>query len=397
MRAIFTIWFVVAGFAFTLARGTQPLDVRVDGEGLMRFLVDGRIVFAKKAALAVADGVLSFNHAPLMPRVTVPGAPDRLDVDLDGWLFGTYGSQRRALGRIVLALFPNESALIDRDGFLVSETRPALGNPGEGTCGVIRSVAEVRTPKAAMPGITRKEPLQVAPHVASESLTIAVRPESVIEGEAIRLGEIAEIRGPKELCDRIAQVCVGEQPVVGYARGIDRARIVARLRGAGVPMNGILLFVPAGATVRRKGQSVPHAEFERVAIAAAQEKLGGNWQPAPTVGGSPDQLEAPLGALELRAEVVTGTATSARVTVGVYIDGKRLNSRTVVLQGSMGPIVITRNQQVTIRVRSNGAVVELSGSARNPARIGESVEVRTNQGVTLTGIAIAEGVVEVKL
>jgi hypothetical protein len=162
-------------------------------------------------------------------------------------------------------------------------------------------------------------------------------------------------------------------------------------------MNGILLTVPAGATVRRKGQSVPHAEFERVAIAAAQEKFGGNWQPAPIVAAAPGQLEAPLGALELRAELVTGTATSARVTVGVYIDGKRLNARTVVLQGSMGPIVITRNQQVSIRVRSNGAVVELSGSARNPARIGESVEVRTNQGVTLTGIAIAEGIVEVKL
>jgi hypothetical protein len=397
MRAIFTIWLIVAGFAFTLARGTQPLDVQVDGEGLMRFLVDGRIAFAKRATLTVEDGVLCFNHARLMPRVSVPGTPDRLDVDLDGRLLGTYGGQRRLLGRIVLAMFSDEAALVERDGFLVSELRPTLGNPGEGTCGVIRSGSDVRTTKAVVQDVIRKEPLRVAPSAASESVTITVRPESVVEGEAILLGEIAEIRGPKELCDRIAQVCVGEQPVVGYARGIDRARIVARLRGAGFPMNGILLSVPAGATVKRKGQSVPHAEFERIAIAAAQEKFGGNWQPAPTVAAPPDQLEAPLGALELRAEVVTGNATSARVTIGVYVGGKRLNSRTVVLQGSAGPIVIARNQQVSIRVRSNGAVVELSGSARNPARIGEQVEVRTNQGVTLTGIAIAEGVVEVKL
>jgi len=373
------------------------LEVRVDGVGLLRFVRDGRVAYAKKATLVAADGVISCNQVPLAPRVSVPGTPDRLDVDLEGNLFGIYGAKRVALGRIVLAIFPDESALIERDGFLIAETRPKLGNPGDGAHGVIRSSSDAQAKSAVPQETTRREPIQIAPSTQGESVTIVVRPESVVEGEAILLGAIADIKGPKELCERLAQVRVGEQPVIGYSRGIDRARIVARLRGAGFSMHGIQLSVPAGATVKRKGQSVTQADIERIAIGAAQEKFGGNWQVATNATTPPATLEAPLGTLELRVEVVTGTPTSARVTVGVYVDGKRTNSRTVALQGAPGPIVVARNQQVAIRVRSNGAVVELSGSARNPARIGELVEVRTMQGVTLTGIAIGEGIVEVKL
>ncbi|MBI5330009.1 MAG: flagellar basal body P-ring formation protein FlgA [Betaproteobacteria bacterium] len=60
------------------------------------------------------------------------------------------------------------------------------------------------------------------------------------------------------------------------------------------------------------------------------------------------------------------------------------------------PEVIKTGKRVTVRFAGNGFQVTHEGIAQNSARTGESVRVKVSSGRLVTGIASADGVVEVK-
>jgi hypothetical protein len=305
-----------------------------------------------------------------------------------------------ALGRVVLALFPKGSALGLDGSYLVATDRPALGNPGEGTNGVIRSDAPsgkpglpVASSGTTKPGTSAKPPAsQIAPKTGAE---IVVAPASEVSGDQILLGEIAEIRAEPKLKKQLEAVPVGETPALGVARGIFEGHIVVRLRMAGIKPDGISISVPAGATVTRRCQRIEHAKFIEVAKAAAKEKLG--VEVPLTCKERVADFSAPQGDSELTAESTQKTTNGVTVVVAVRVDGKRINSRVVNLVVYPEAQGVKAGDTVKIVIRSGGATFELKGKTRSSAWVGQTVTVVTDTGAAQTGTVISSGVVEVKL
>ena len=122
----------VALLLLALSPWARAEAVRVDGEGFLRFVRDGRVVYAKEAELVARDGRLCHRLGPaVIPSITVGST---FEIDLEG----NVRSGGVVVGRLVLATFAVPVSKIE-EGFLVSPERPKLGNPGEGVIGVVRS------------------------------------------------------------------------------------------------------------------------------------------------------------------------------------------------------------------------------------------------------------------
>ena len=375
----------------TWVAAITPVTVRVDGDGYLRLLRDGRAVYAKSATLTVlSDGRLGTTAGdPVLPSLAVPAGASLLEVDLEGnVLVG-----KSPIGRLVLALFPSNVALSDRDGVLLATDRPKLGNPGEGTNGVIRMSGSAPAPLPNVKG-------QSAVPIITGKARVTARAEAEVSGDTVRLGDLATIEASEPLRTTLTQLDLGEAPAFGVRRVYDRVRIAARLRSAGVPVEAVELIVPASVNVTRQSQAIPHASF----IAAAQKALQEN--PANAAQYSSDEVstdfKAPVGEARLVVETVTGLNTAnCSVKIAVFVDGKRINSRTVRLTATALPESIKAGSVVKVRFFAGGAFVEMSGIARTTGKVGDqiSVEVRPD-GAEKTlhlGRIIAAGVVEVKL
>lgn len=374
----------------TWVAAVTPITVRVDGDGYLRLLRDGRAVYAKSATLTVlADGRLGTTSGdPVLPTLSVPAGTQTLTIDLEGNISAAGSS----IGRLVLALFPASAALKEQGGILLATDRPKLGNPGEGTNGVIRTGGQTPTLPA-----TRGES---AIAIVSGKARITGRPVAEIAGDTVRLGDLATIEAAEPLRTTLAQIDLGETPAFGVRRVYDRTRIATRLRSAGIPAENVELIIPASINVTRQAQSIPHSAF----IAAAQKALQENPSAAAQYAcdeTAPD-FKAPMGDARLVVESVSGLNTSAcSIKVAVFVDGKRINSRTVGLTATALPEVIKAGTPVKVRIVAGGATVEMSGIARTTGKVGDqiSVELRPDGAEKTLHLArvIGAGVVEVKL
>lgn len=372
---------MIAALISSLALATTvSLPLRVDGEGYLRFIRDGRIVYATSAALVVDSGQLVFKGLPLTPSVRVAGTVVRLEVDLSGTIVAVTPKGRSSCGRIVLAKF--DTPPTEDRGFLVSLTRATLGSPGEGLFGVIRSANAT----AAAPPVT------VMPAIPSGAATVTVRKLCEVEAASVTLGDIASIDADPATKSAMAAIEYCNTPPVGIDMPVTASRIKALLKRAGLDAQ---IDVPAGAVLRRKSQVVTQDQFTAVAVKAAQQSLGFE-VPLASTDNQPD-FKAPTGQIELKSEGVASSGASLTVTVGVYVDGKRVNSRSVVLKAdSKGQI--KAGAAVKILMKSSGITVEVPGIARTGGMIGQTVTVVVTQtGSVLSGVVIGVDKVEVKL
>jgi len=380
----------------TLLLAPAAVDVRVDGEGYLRFVREGRVVYAKAATLHVQNGKVCHTNGPaVIPTLAAPNGAS-LEVDLEGYVRAAGGG---LLGRLVLALFPTGTTLAESGGFATCAERPHVGNPGEDTNGVIRSggkpVEAVRAPVPSGPKPATADP---RPSTGiTKGAVVTVRPATQVAGESILLGEVATIEGEGALAAQLSSVVLGDTPPLGIARILDRDRIVTRIRAAKIETADLLILVPERAEARRKAATVTHDQFVKAATAFVLEKLG-----AATPVRSPDTLpdmDVPEGTLELRAQSMSQNGANLSVVVSVQVDGKPLRSRTVRLLTDLAEAGVRQGATVKVLLRSGGAVIETTGTARKTGLVGQSVEVdiKLDQRTTHTGIVTAPGIVEVKL
>lgn len=370
------------------------LEITVEGDGYLRFVRDQRVVYAKSASLSVAQGVLvSDTGLPVAPTITVSGQPAKLEIDLEGRITATYPAGQKEVGRLVLALFRGTTPTAGSGGFLVSSEKPTLANPGEGTTGVIRMTAPTKSTGSTGPWKTTATP---GPPPKFDAARVDVRAVSEVSGRQFTLGEIAEVHGNEAL----AAVVMGESPALGVERGIDKTRIVSRLKMAGVDTSKVDLRVPPNAKVVRKGQKIDHERFLQTAIEAAKSLVpdSGDWVGTSNQG----TMTVPEGDVELVAERSSRNGAQVTVTVGVVVDGKRFNSRTLTLSAGPQGKAVRSGAAVRVRVISNGAVVEVAGRTKGAASVGATVEVITNASAqmpstTLSGKLVSESLVEVRL
>ncbi len=368
---------MIGALVTSLVLGTHlALPVRVDGDGYLRFVREGRIVYATSATLTVEEGVLVGKPGiPLTPSVRVPAGTVKLEVDLSGNIQAVVGGGRTACGRLVLAVFDRRPT--EDDGFLVSSVRARLVSPGDAGIGVIRSgSAQVLT---ALP--------------IGTSASISIPAISEVSADTVTLKDIATISADSKTRGALEAIEIGPAPAPGIDFAITASRVKSLAKRAGVDAD---VQVPANAIIRRKAQAIKEADFVAAAVKAAQEKLGAEI-PMQSNDQQPD-FKAPLGAVELKAENVTISGSAISVIVGVYIDGstRHVNTRTVNLKVD-GSCELKAGAAVKIVMKSAGLTVELPGKVRTGGLIGQSVTVVTDTGTVLSGTVIGPDRVEVKM
>ena len=410
----------------TLCLSGPVLKVRVDGDGYLRFIRDGRAVYAKEAALQINNGKLCDAAGDsVLPSIQLGAGASDLAVDLEGNIYGVYNGNKVKAGQLVLAQFPPTEAFQKQDVVLIADDRPHLGTPGDENFGVIRllpgfDVPEVKvTINPQQPAAPKKGTFLIPDSIANKlvqgaqpkhvvanatvdgKVQITVQQHSVITGDHILLGQIAQIDGDPETVAKLQNVDLGDTPPTGVKRIIDRSRITIRLRFAGMKPELFNIEVPEGADIRRKGQTIPNSDFVVAAIKALIEKNAttGTWESTDSFA----DLEVPSGKLELKAEEMNGIDTgAASVIVAIYIDGSRFNSRTVHLKLKDNVPPVQPGAAVKVVMIAGQAQVECPGVARTGGRMGQSIQVEVQIGnppvkTFHTGIVKGPGMVEVRL
>jgi len=366
-----------------LLASSATLKIEVEGDGYLRFTSEGRTVFARTATLEVRDGFISATSGErLLPSIAVSGTPTQIEVDESGRITVTTSQTEFKAGRIRLAKFPAGDVPQRSGAFYLSRSKGELGFPGENGYGTIRSVADSRSSIGA-PSVKAK----------AQKVRIVIKPKSTVSGTAFTLGEIAEVEAPDSLIHQLRDVEIGDSPGIGVERGIDRTRVLGRLRMAKLDPDAYEVTVPNGAVVTRKSQNLPHGQVAEVARRSAVLEVG--TEVLLTEEGKPTDIQIPPGTLELATESVAATREKVRVIVGIFVDGKRFNSRTIVFDKPAAIPGVKVGEVVRIRVRSGDAIVESRGKAVSSAFVGERVAVKSETGAELTGKVVEPGVVEV--
>jgi hypothetical protein len=379
---------MIAVLSLVVLAGPLTLDVKVDGAGYMRFVSEGRVVYANSAQLTVVGGSLGHKSGALvLPTIKVPATAPSLSIDLEGRVFVGEAN----VGRLVLAVFGPSDALTPSGSFLVAANRPKLSNPGEGLAGVIRMGGETPVPQTE-PAKTIKPVNKVT---RSGKATIVVSGDSEASGERFLLGEIAQISAAPELTESLKSIEIGDTPSIGVSRGLDVRQIAARLKAEGFDVDELSIEIEPGSKVHRKAQLIPAADFERVAVEAARQALGDT---VPLIAQvSRQEFKAPMGTLELVAESCVTNSGGASVLIAVKIDGRRYNARQIQVKPDAQAPGVRFGSPITILMVSGGATVEVSGQAKGNAFVGQTVTVKTSTGVEFTGTVVSPGRVEVKL
>lgn len=402
-----------------IALATTPsLDVRIEGEGFFRFAREGEEVFAKQTTLTVKSGKLCSIDGPwLLPVILVEGEPKSLAVDASGRVKVDYGQGERYLGRIILATFADDIRPVESRGFLVAYDKPKLGEANDGPFGKILSGSDAMnsvavnirehvksepTPKTDenrvkiyLPDEKEVTTPTFKPDVQflkSGGVQIVLPESSTVSSDRIRLGEVATVFANADISPIVSALDLGASPVFGVPRQVTADRIIQVLRISGVSADKIRI-VGSRLTVKLESQTITQADFDRVAIAAAQERFGDieveSDRPVP-------DLEVPKGQLELVAENIVKSGNSVAISVTAYVDGKRINSRNIKLYNTTVPITLKTGDKVTVAIIANDISVEVSGKVRKIDGVTGEITVLLETGSEVVGRVNKKGFVEVR-
>lgn len=372
---------MVALLAFA-ALSQLTLPVHVDGEGYMRFTRDGRVVYSKDTTLTVVDGKLASVDGPLVnPRVTVADGATDLRVDLEGHLFATFSTGEKEIGRLVIALFPEDVRPVVDNGFLISSYRPEIVDPGTKTAGLIRGVAVVNV---------------IAPSVVAGGVVeIQLREFAEVASTTFNLGDIADVIADETTKAKLLGLEVSTTPALGGTLKMSPEMVRLRLLRHTKDAEKFKFSGSNQVAVSRQGQDVTHEMFVAAALSAARQKFGPETPVSCETTGP--TIRVPMGKLELVGEDVKENGKTATVRVAIIVDGERINSRTVTVAKEDMLSNLRVGATVKVLVRSSAAVVETTGRVRSIDLFNKTVTVLTDTGAELTGVATTNNTIEVQL
>jgi len=370
---------VFTSLAVLISVLAPSVPVHVEGDGYLRFVRDGRTVYAKQATLTVIGEALASADGPVVsPRVQVSGSPTSITVSTDGRVSAVYAGASQEVGRLVLAVFPEDVRPVVEKGFLVSSYRPSVIAPGEQGAGTVRAgSATVTTP--ATTGVVE----------------IVLKESAQIEGSSFTLGDIADVSADEATRARLTALEVSTTPALGVSYRMSPAMVRQRLMRYGKEADQYKFSGSNQVTVTRKGQDVSHAMVVEAALSSARKQMGEDAQLAADVVGP--TVVAPVGKLELVAENVTVSGIQVSVRIAIVVDGQRFNSRTVTLKRNDAISKMRAGQTVRVIARSSAATVETTGRVRSVDLVSGTVVVTTATGAELIGRPISHDTVEVQL
>lgn len=377
------------GITIATGAGAQSnLPVRVDGSGYLRFIQNGKMVYAKSAELTIVQGRLGIaSGAKLVPAIEAATIQE-ISIDLNGQVKCTSG----VIGSIVLAIFDAELPNPGDAKLIETASRPILAEPGDGETGVIRTTSSKSfVPPKRVVANKGSLAVDIKRPEKSEGLVINIPESAEVDLDTFRLGDIAQITGKSEDVQKASQLDLGTTPPINIPRVIEQSKILYRLKSAGIDVSTVRIDGAAKTRVMRKGQTITHEQFVEAATRGAQMKGYSNLSSdAPGVN-----FVVLAGELQLVCESVTSTENGINVTVGAYVDGKRFNSRTVKLRSTN--ISLRPGTVISVRVKSNAVMVELKAKVIKSDTTTGQVTVQTlDTGAQLIGVVKSDGTVEVK-
>lgn len=379
---------MLAPILFAIATGLGPrLSVRVEGDGYLRFLQNGRVVHARRADLTVREGrLVGEGNAWVSPTLAVEPLASGLAVEPDGRVFALVTGARRLAGRLALALYPESSPKTRVGEYWVFQNRPALAYPGEDGAGRIAIGASATAP----PTPVRTDP----PSAATGTASLTVRDDTTSDDGMVTLGQIATIEGDPRLVATLGAIELVPTPPFRTRATVSRVGIEQKLRAAGVDPRRVSLSMGSFVTIRRRSQTVPASRFieeSRTALAAQGVPLEGL-----LLDGEPADLEAPAGNLRVETQV-SSAGLVYTASVGVWQGSNRIGTRSLRFAPNPSAIGVRAGDLVRLVLKSAGAKVLCAGKAISDALLGGEAVVRLDTGKTHRGKVVSRGVVEVTL
>lgn len=393
MRLLIVLSVAVAALCASPWAFAQEVKVRVEGEGWLRFSRNGRMLYAKEATLTVVGGHLAERGgATVWPRIQVAGP---FTVEADGQVL----SGGSVAGALTLAVFQNPPT---GTGLVGASERPQVVAAGGESGRIVLAGGQAQVTvhrEDDDPVAVETNRPEVAPPTEAAlregAVQIVLNDLTEVSGETFTLGEIATVTAKAEVAEKLTAIELGQTPPIGIERIVERSRILARLKQAGLTtMDKVAVIGSVRAKVVRRAQRVLHEDFVAAAIQAAADKAPGTFE-SKTPG--PDMV-LPMGEVQLVAESTTVANGRANVTIAAYVDGRRVNSRTVRLEAAQSAASSLRpGAPVDVRVVSGGAAIQTKGKVtRVDAATGEVTVTVAETGAVLVGKLTKDGIVEVR-
>ena len=344
-----------------LLSATPGVHIDVVGAGRLRFLAGGKALTAASATLAPnAQGLLADAQGrPVDPPIRVPAGSLRIAMN------GVVTVSGARVGRLAL----------QRPGSGVTD----VGYPGQDGFAILDvsgASAPVAPTKASIPS----------------TVTISVHATTELESDRVLLGDVADVEAAPAVAAKLRKIDLGALPSLGVRRTLGQWSVRSSLRDAGFPEATVSLSFPRDATVARKGQTIDDATLLAEATASATAFAGGPARPS----SHPDPLLVPCGVATLSAVATPGGGADAvSVQVDVHIGGRVVGTRTVRFVAKT--VGVRAGEAVRVTLVRAGIEIATDGKAKTAGRVGETVQVATPDGATLTATVTEPGVVEVKL
>jgi flagella basal body P-ring formation protein FlgA len=212
-------------------------------------------------------------------------------------------------------------------------------------------------------------------------LTITVRPQALVEGPQITIGDVAEVHGgtPTTLA-KVRAIVIGQSPPAGEERQLHGGYVITRLRQHGLPTADLQLEVPEKIHVTRMSQRVEPRDIEAAVRHALQRQMP--WQPQHTTVHELRGVEAvllPPGPLQYE---VTFPLNSNFLGPTSFTVAFRVAGNVEARQHGTAYIDVTQDIVTTSRAIGRNEVIEAADirlTRMNMARVPQRVHMRPEE------------------
>ena len=179
---------------------------------------------------------------------------------------------------------------------------------------------------------------------AAQRTRVIVAPDSVVQGAAIRLADIAAIDG--DGAGALGGIALGTAPAAGETRTLEGGFVLQALRRANGSLDDIGYTIPALVRVRRAAQEVPETAVRALVEQFVVETLGERASDAVVRSVElPGPIRIPAGAYRARVIPAGGTPVLGRTRLQLEFAVEDRPVRTVWITadvGVYGPVLVAR-------------------------------------------------------
>lgn len=116
--------------------------------------------------------------------------------------------------------------------------------------------------------------IALAGQATAAGITLSAGRQVQVSGATITIGDIAAVAGDDpDMVQRIQEVSLGNSPILGASRAIDRSYLDIRLRQNRIDTNDIAMLVPDTIEITRKSVEIPNHRIERIVLDYLEPRL----------------------------------------------------------------------------------------------------------------------------